>query len=61
MNTIELNDEEARKLGFENLAELLRLVAKVNLSSAGAIHDFKEWQNNDGTKEGLLKLIDSEK
>lgn len=42
--------------GFDSLQEFNHLVANVDLSSFKKIDAFKNWQENDGTKEGLLKL-----
>lgn len=49
-------DEMAKKLGFEGEKELNHLVSAVDLSTPDKIRDFKKWQFEDGTKEGLLTL-----
>jgi hypothetical protein len=50
------DDTELKELGFESSAEFHKMVASVDLSSLAKIQDFKRWQNDDGTKAGLLKL-----
>ena len=42
--------------GFDSEEEFRKLVAAVDLSTIANIAEFKEWQANDGSKEGLLKL-----
>jgi len=49
-------EEIVKSMGFESLAEFNKMVSDVDLSSADKIKKFKEWQNLDGTKEGLIKL-----
>ena len=46
----------AREFGFEDAKEFNRLVASLDLSTGERLQAFKEWQHNDGTKAGLLKL-----
>lgn len=50
-------EEIVKQFGFVDLEEFNRLVASVDLSTEEKIREFKEWQNEDFTKEGLLKLI----
>ena len=45
-----------RELGFENEKEFHKLVANIDISTSEKNTIFKDWQYNDGTKEGLLKL-----
>ena len=45
-----------KKLGFESKKEWSNLVANVDLSTRDKLYDFEDWKNNDGTKDGLLKL-----
>jgi len=49
-------EEFVKQHGFDSLKEFNKLVANLDLSSMDKIVAFKEWQNNDGTKKGLLKL-----
>jgi hypothetical protein len=42
--------------GFTNLQEFSDLVSKVDISTYINLLKFKEWQNEDGTKLGLLQL-----
>ena len=49
-------DEALKKLGFENQEEFSRMVASVDISSMDSLAAFKKWQNEDGTKAGLLAL-----
>lgn len=50
-------DEMWRQLGFEDAAEAHRLVAAVPLDTSERLRRFKEWQYQDGTKTGILKLM----
>lgn len=53
-----MNIEEAvLENGFTSPDEFFSMVAKVDLTSAEKLQQFKTWQNNDGTKAGLEKLI----
>ncbi len=54
-------EDAARTAGFENAAEMRRLVCEVRLASPQDIWDFKRWQDGDGTKEGLLALLERQK
>ena len=49
-------DELFKQVGFESEIEFHRLVAAADLSTPEKVQAFKAWQNNDGTKAGLLKL-----
>lgn len=50
-------DEIAKSMGFEDAAELHKLVASVPLWDAR----FEKWKHGDGTKAGLLALIEKTK
>jgi len=52
-------DEAARENGFANEAELFAMIAKVDMTAPGAILLFRNWQNNDGSKEGLQDVINT--
>ena len=45
-----------KELGFENEQEFHSMIAKVNFNKLG-LATFREWQYEDGTKDGLQKLI----
>lgn len=49
-------DELVRKAGFESEKEFHGLIASFDLSTPKKYSAFKKWQEEDGTKEGLLKL-----
>lgn len=52
-----VTDEIAQRLGFADGAEFHRLVAAVDLSDARKLAAFKRWQDEDGTKDGLVRLM----
>ena len=54
----ELGKVVVEELGFESEQEFHRLVACVVLRDSCDVKTFKKWQSEDGTKEGLLKLLD---
>lgn len=56
-----LLEEAVKELGFENEQEFHRLVASIDFSTVEKRKIFKDWQYNDGTKVGLLKLFNKEK
>ena len=43
--------------GFENAAEFHYLVASMDISDPKRRKEFEKWQQNDGTKAGLLVLM----
>ena len=49
-------EEIVKEYGFESLEEFNHLVANTDLSSVEKLKAFEEWKENDGSKEGLLKL-----
>lgn len=49
-------EEIVKELGFENEKEFHKLVASTDTATPEQYNKFKDWQFNDGTKEGLLKL-----
>jgi hypothetical protein len=51
-----MNDDVAQALGFVNAAEFHRIVAAVDLSKPSLMAAFKRWQDDDGTKNGLVQL-----
>ena len=50
-------EERVKQLGFEDLAEFNHLVASVDLSLPDRMAFFRKWQDEDATKEGILRLI----
>ena len=49
-------EEIVKECGFESIKEFNHLVANVDLSTPEKLKAFNFWQENDGSKEGLLKL-----
>jgi hypothetical protein len=49
-------EEIIKQYGFESMEEFNRLVSNVDLSTPDKLNAFKTWQNEDGSKDGLLKL-----
>lgn len=49
-------EEIVKQYGFQSIKEFNTMVANVNLVGHDKIKAFKDWQENDGTIEGLLKL-----
>lgn len=51
-------DEFVKEMGFDGELEFNRLVASVDITNADKLAMFTYWKENDGTKEGLLKVIE---
>lgn len=51
-----MDEKIVKEYGFEDLNEFHNLVSNVDLSDSLKILKFKNWQENDGSKDGLLKL-----
>ena len=49
-------DKIAKECGFDSMTEFNRLVSNIDLTSAKKLKAFKDWQECDGSKDGLLKL-----
>ena len=49
-------EELVQSMGFSSLDEFNEMVCSVDLSTPEKLAKFKDWQANDGTKEGLLKF-----
>lgn len=45
--------------GFESEEEFLKLNSSVDISTPWKLAAYKEWVDEDGSKEGLLKLINA--
>lgn len=50
-------EEFVKEMGFESEQEFNRMVASIDLSDSIKMVKFLDWRENDGTKEGLLKVI----
>lgn len=50
-------EDLVKELGFDSVAEYHKLVAAADISTPEKMADFQIWKNEDGSKEGLLKLI----
>jgi len=51
-----MNDEFVQALGFDNADQFSIMVANVDISTPDKLAGFKNWQENDGTKDGIEKL-----
>ena len=49
------------KNGYKSTEEFHKLICEVDLSRPMNWARFKNWQNSDGTKKGLLKVIELNK
>lgn len=56
-----MTEQIVKDNGFDSLEELNRLICNINLASPKLFHEFKKWQNQDGTKKGLLSVIEASK
>ncbi len=54
MNT----DDISKESGFESADEMFRLISSVDISNDEKMSAFKRWQSEDGTKDGLDKLME---
>lgn len=53
-------EEIIKEHGFESAKEWAKLIANVpNLTDLKQKKAFEDWKENDGTKEGLLKLYET--
>lgn len=59
MDTNEM-DTIAQAVGFENAEEMHRMVAEVDLTTAEGLAAFNQWKAEDGSKEGLVTLLESQ-
>ena len=50
-------DEFIKVLGFESEKDFHSLMASVDIYTPTNMKRFLYWKENDGTKEGLLKVI----
>lgn len=49
-------DTFIQQFGFKDNEEFNKLIAEIDISTQEKLSVFQNWQNNDGTKEGLSKL-----
>lgn len=54
-------EELVKECGFDSLAEFNELVNSVDLTTRDNIDSFKLWQNEDGSKFGLVALLMDQK
>ena len=54
-------DMVAMANGFESAAEMNRMVARVDIQTDEQLRKFTIWKETDGTKEGLVKLMELKK
>jgi hypothetical protein len=50
-------EEFVKEMGFESVEEFHKLNASADLSDPEKMKKYLDWRENDGTKEGLLKVI----
>ena len=51
-------EEIVKQLGFESEKEFHKMVSSVDLTISEKMKQFLAWRDNDGTKEGLLKILE---
>ncbi len=54
-------DDMAILNGFKGWSEMSKLIASVNLVDVDTSRKFNEWKLKDGSKEGLMKIIEGGK
>ena len=52
-------DALARDNGFDNYNELQGMVNSVDISTPAKLNAFKKWQYEDGSRKGLLAIIEA--
>jgi hypothetical protein len=50
-------EEFVKQMGFESEKEFHEMVASVDLTDQIKMKKFLDWKENDGSKEGLLKVL----
>jgi len=50
-------EELVKECGFDSLEDFNQLINLADMSTDESIKSFKEWQNEDGSKDGLLTLL----
>ena len=51
-------EELVKEMGFESEEEFHAMVSSVDLTDPIKMGAFLDWKENDGTKKGLLELIE---
>lgn len=51
----------AHRKGFESIAQLNAMVAKIDLEQPLIMMEFVEWRENDGSKTGLERILGLQK
>jgi hypothetical protein len=54
-------NELSKEMGFESAREMMKLVCEVDLTTPAKKERFLQWKDGDGTKDGLLKIIERNK
>jgi len=49
-------EELVKEMGFKDEIEFNKMVASIDLSKPGKMYEFLKWKENDGTKDGLIKI-----
>jgi hypothetical protein len=61
INLLEPSDDEkneiVQKMGFESVEEYNEIVKKIVFTSPQDVERILNWKAHDGTKEGLLKIL----
>ena len=52
-----MNSEYLKEMGFDSEQEFMEMVASLNTTTVEARDTFKQWQYEDGTKNGLQSLV----
>jgi hypothetical protein len=50
-------EELVKEMGFDSEKEFHKLNASVDLTDPKKLAEYLKWKEEDGTKEGLLKVI----
>jgi len=50
----------AKECGFESIEEMYSMISSVDLTNTETGLKFHDWKINDGTKEGLVKIIEGD-
>lgn len=50
-------EDIVKMMGFDSVGEFHKLNSSVDISTPTKMSEYVQWKDEDGTKEGLLKLI----
>jgi hypothetical protein len=53
-------DPIAQAAGFTNAEEMNKMVAEVDLTTSEGFEAFETWKEEDGTKAGLITLLEAQ-